>query len=60
MAKKKSKKGGPREGSGRKPVEDKAEPITIYFRNSRIEAIGKEEIKISCIELIEKKYKKLK
>lgn len=58
MAKKK-KHGGARKGAGRPEAEDKSLPITIYFKESRIEAIGKEEIKVSCIDLIEKKYKKL-
>lgn len=60
MAKRKTQHGGKRKGAGRPQAEDKAKPITIYFPKSRIGLIGKEEIKISCIDLIEKKYKKLK
>lgn len=59
MAKKK-KHGGARKGAGRPQVEDKAQPITLYVLESRIEVLGKEEIKVDCLEMIEKKYKKAK
>jgi hypothetical protein len=60
MAKKKSKKGGPREGSGRKPVEDKAIAFTIYVRESWVEVVGKEEMRDALIKAAEREYKKQK
>lgn len=50
--------GGPRKGSGRKPVEDKKKAVTIYTRESRIERLGVAKIKEIAEEAIEKHYKK--
>lgn len=44
MPKKKSH-GGPREGSGRKPVEDRMVPVTFYVRKSIMDKLGPIEIK---------------
>ena len=57
---KKKKHGGKREGAGRPEAEDKAEPITVYVRESRIKKIGKETLKEKIIAFIEKLYKKKK
>jgi hypothetical protein len=60
MAKKKSKKGGPREGSGRKPVDDKAIPFTIYLRESLVDEVGRDKLKEIFLKAAEREYKKLK
>lgn len=40
MSKNKSKRGGVRAGSGRKPVENKLIPVTLYVRESVINQHG--------------------
>lgn len=37
----KSKRGGARPNSGRKPIEDKKEPLVLYVRGSIIKKIGR-------------------
>jgi hypothetical protein len=38
---------------GRKPIEDKKKPITIFVKESFIEKIGKEELQQKLLEYIE-------
>lgn len=49
MAKKKQH-GGKRKKAGRKPIEDKKVPVTLYVRESVINAIGLDVIKERCYE----------
>jgi hypothetical protein len=60
MTKKKSKKGGLREGAGRKPVEDKAIAFTVYIRESWVDAVGREDLKEAMLKAAEREYKKVK
>jgi hypothetical protein len=54
-----NKKGGKREGAGRKPVEEKAIPVTIYVRPSIIEEMGgKDEIQNIMKQAVFVAYKK--
>ena len=47
-------RGGHREGSGRKPADDKNHPITIQVRESAIEKIGsKEKVKEIAQEAVD-------
>jgi hypothetical protein len=49
----KSNKGGARKNSGRKPVEDKKEPITLFINRSVIERHGgADKIKAALIHNI--------
>lgn len=57
MAKKKSH-GGPRKGSGRKPVDDLAVPITFYVKQSVLDKVGKEAAKMIAIKAVNKEAKK--
>lgn len=59
MPKKKSR-GGVREGSGRKPVEDKAVPITYWVKQSVVDVVGKEKLKEEGAKLAKRLYNKLK
>ncbi len=46
--------GGPRKNSGRNPVKDKKQPLTVYLRGSDIKRNGgKERTKKKMIEVIE-------
>jgi len=38
---------------GRKPIEDKKKPITIFVKESFIEKIGKEELQQKLLDYIE-------
>ena len=38
---------------GRKPIEDKKKPITIFVKESVIEKIGKEELQQKLLDYIE-------
>ena len=38
---------------GRKPIEDKKKPITIFVKESVIEKIGKEELQQKILDYIE-------
>lgn len=51
MAKKKQH-GGKRKTAGRKPIEDKKVPVTIYVRESVIETLGLEVVKERCYEAL--------
>lgn len=47
--------GGKRTGSGRKPVEEKAAPVTIYIYPSRIESLGgKDEVQRIMKEAVDR------
>jgi len=50
--KRKTKHGGKRNLAGRKPIEDKKVPVTIYVRESVIEALGLEVVKERCYEAL--------
>jgi len=52
MAKKKLTHGGKRKTAGRKPIEDKKVPVTIYVRESVIETLGLEVVKERCYEAL--------
>lgn len=52
MAKKKITHGGKRKTAGRKPIEDKKVPVTIYLRKSVIKTLGVEDIKERCYKSI--------
>jgi hypothetical protein len=58
MEEQENKHGGRRGNSGRKKVEDKKVTISIYPKNSRVEALGKDYIKVIAIEAIEREYEK--
>lgn len=59
MTGKKGKSGGVREGSGRKPLAEKKEPITFYAEPSKIEAVGGKEIaREIAVEALDKAAKK--
>lgn len=58
MAGKKGTTGGAREGSGRKPLEDKKQPVTIYVPTTRIEKLTVEKIKAVSLAAIEKEFRK--
>ena len=51
-------RGGAREGSGRKPVEDKKIPLTLYIRQSAIDKLGSDNAKEIGIKAIDKAAKK--
>lgn len=55
MPKKKSH-GGPREGSGRKPIEDKVIALTIYPRESWVKKIGKAKAQEAAKQAIKDVY----
>lgn len=50
--KKKKQHGGPRPGSGRKPVTDRKVALTIYVKESVLEALGKETAKEIAVDAI--------
>lgn len=53
--------GGKREGSGRKIVVDKKQPLTIYVEPSKVEgAGGKENAKTLAYKAIDRECKKKK
>jgi hypothetical protein len=56
MTKKKSTRGGPREGSGRKPIDDKVIALTIYPRESWVKKVGKAKAKAMAKQAIEDAY----
>jgi hypothetical protein len=45
-------RGGPRPNSGRKPVADKKIALTIYVKESVIEALGKETAKEIAVDAL--------
>jgi len=49
---KKKTHGGKRKLAGRKPIEDKKVPVTIYVRESVIETLGLEVVKERCYEAL--------
>jgi len=53
MAKKKTTHGGKRKTAGRKPIEDKKIPVVLYFKKSKIDEIGLEDLKQQCYELFD-------
>ena len=53
------KHGGVREKAGRNPVDDKKVPVTIYPKQSQLDALGKKTIQQISIEAVEKEIKKL-
>lgn len=55
---KKKTRGGPREGSGRKPVDDPAVPITFYVKQSVLDKLGKEAAKMIAIKAVNREAKK--
>lgn len=57
---KKKTRGGPREGSGRKPVDDPAVPITFYVKQSVVDLVGKDELKWAAITRADELYQKKK
>lgn len=52
MKLKKTKHGGKRKTAGRKPIEDKKIPVTIYVRESVIETLGLEIVKERCYKAL--------
>lgn len=55
MKKKKQTRGGARPRAGRKPIDDKKVAVTVYIRESRIDALGgMEAVKQLAINAIEK------
>lgn len=44
--------------AGRKPLADKAMPVKIYPRQSRIDLLGKEKIQAVSLDAVEREYKK--
>lgn len=57
--KKKSARGGYRDGAGRKPTEDPKVPITIYVPGSWIKKIKKPAARDLCVSALEKEANKL-
>jgi len=54
---KRTGRGGPRKGSGRKPASDPKLPITIYVEKSIIKAMGGTEgVRGECYSFIKSKY----
>jgi hypothetical protein len=53
-----SSHGGKRGRSGRKPVEDKKIPLTIYINKSRVEALGVDNVKQFASDAVEEEFKK--
>jgi len=49
-------RGGKRTGAGRKPVSDKKIQITIYVLASRVEKLGREQIRQVCEESINEAF----
>ena len=45
-------KGGKRNGAGRKPCTDKKQQLSIYVLTSKIEKLGKEQIRQICDKAI--------
>ncbi len=46
--------GGPRQNSGRNPIKDKKQPITVYLKGSDIKRKGgKEKVKALIIQTVE-------
>lgn len=55
----KNKRGGARNGAGRKPISDKKVPLRIFPRQSQIDACGGEDqAKDIALKAIERKAKK--
>lgn len=52
MAKKKITHGGKRKSAGRKPIDDKKIAVTIYVKESVIEALGLEVVKEKCYQAL--------
>jgi len=52
------KKGGKREGSGRKPTEDKKQPVCVYVYSSTVEKHGLANLKSKLTDFIAKLDKK--
>ncbi len=55
MAKKKTH-GGARKNSGRKPIKDEKDkviPVTLYFKQNKVEEIGLDNLKQKCYELFD-------
>jgi hypothetical protein len=52
-AQKKENRGGARPNCGRKPIEDKKFPVTVFIQESKIKKHGgKEKLKTKLIEFI--------
>ena len=49
-----TKRGGLRTGAGRKKVDDKKEPITIYVKGSKIKKKGIDKLKKQLTAIAEK------
>jgi hypothetical protein len=53
MKRHQKQRGGPRPGSGRKPLPDKRVALTIYVKRSALDALGKEAARKIAIEAIQ-------
>jgi hypothetical protein len=52
------KRGGKRNGAGRKPCTDKKQQMTIYILTSQIEKLGKDVIRQVCEQAINEEFLK--
>ena len=55
----KSKRGGKRKGAGRKPLDDKKIPLTLWIIESQINQFGKDNLKDYLYEFLQTKINRI-